>query len=192
MISFVVLFFYGLWLFYGHIVLQQRTINQYQDKAPMLTLWKYHRAAIVRADSDELLYLTHLYIWFAHSLPVSNAENRQPQTEVSLRASLNNSFCCWLFLRVLSLTKTCHHFPADAVLIRGDCCCVTWRSLRPFTDGAAPAPCLWMWQGRREERGGRGEGVRAYAHSPALHLHLKLWEPNERIFYICIAIFMVH
>lgn len=162
----------------AHIVLQQQTIKQYQDKALMLTLWKYHGAAIVRADSDELLQLTHLYIWFAHSLPVPNTDNRQLRTGVSLRARLSNSFCCWLFLRVSSLTKTCHHFPADAVLMSGDCCCVTWRSLRPFTDRAAPAPCLWIWQGRREERGGRREegGGRSLRSFPVLFL-----------LYICIS-----
>lgn len=64
-----------------------------------------------------------------------------------------------------SVTKTCHHFPANVVLMIGDCCCVIWRSLRPCTDGAAPALCLWIWRrgreqgrGRRKRKGGGGGG----------------------------------
>lgn len=40
----------------------------------------------------------------------------------------------------LSRSKSCHHFPDDAVWMLGNCCCVTGRGLSPFPDRATPAP----------------------------------------------------
>lgn len=89
----------------------------------------------------------------------STAECLRVSTAVIFPLLLPRSAC-------LSLSKSCHHFPGDAVLMLGNCWCVTWRSLSPFTDRATPAP--WIWQ----EGGGR------FFLAPFLHIkHLNL-APN--------------
>lgn len=61
----------------------------------------------------------------------------------------------------LSPTEICHHFPGNVVLTIWDRCCVTWRSPRPFTDGAAPASDSEGGGRSRDGAGGGAEEERA-------------------------------
>lgn len=139
---------------YGCCVLQlQTSISGWTDDAYLLEI---AQGCSCQSRLKWAVSLTHLYIWFANSFPVVSDGLGQ---SVSEAASV-----ILLLLAVpprlsLSLTQTCHHFPADAVLLIGGCCCVTWRSLRPFTDRAAPAP--WLPASQSEGGGGtREEGRR--------------------------------
>lgn len=136
--------------FEGCFVLHPTNIDILHE-AMMLTVWKSHRGCW--AGSNELSN-SHTFIFesLAHS------------SQAAARAPPQAALIILLLLPIPpSLTKTCHHFPANVVLMIGDCCCVIWRSLRPCTDGAAPAPCLWSWRrgrvqgrGRRKRKGGGG------------------------------------
>lgn len=123
----------------------------YVRAATMLTVWRSHRAA----EPIRMSWLnSHTFIleWPAHSF--------QPFQSCLIILLLSPG--------PTSPTETCHHFPGNVVLTVGGCCCVTWRSPRPFTDGAAPAPCLWLRgremrqqeeeAGSRRRRAGREEG----------------------------------